>query len=147
MNLADVLPSWLTRYGPGTGSGLGGALCTTCMAGMYGVMAATAGTAGGAGVAGLFAWLPVAILRPIAGVMLLIGLGGLWYSRCQHDRWGPFLLALPAVAYLLVIMYGMPRVLFMSPVALIIYVAALIALVGAGVWDIRLVPSKRSQTT
>lgn len=138
MSLDDLLPTWLTRYGPGSGSGLGGALCTTCMASMYDVMATTAGTAGAAGSAGLFAWLPVSILRPIAGVMLLVGLGGLWRSRRGHGRLAPVLLALPAGGYLLVLMYGMPRLLFMSLAAQAVYAATILALLVAGGWDIKL---------
>lgn len=138
MSIDEFLPTWLARYGPGTGSGLGGALCTTCMAGMYGVMAATAGTAGAAGSAGVFALLPVGILRPIAGVMLLVGLGGLWLSRHRHGHLAPFLLALPAGGYLLILMYGMPRLLFMSLAAQVVYVAAILALLASGGWDIRL---------
>ena len=145
----------MSPYLGGAGSGVAGPLCVTCMVGMFGVAggatamagvatstAAAMGMSGAAGSDSLLGWLPVvpwipvAILRPISAAIAIIGLIALGINGRRHGRWGPFVLALPAVAYLVSVMYGWQSLVFTSPVALSLYGTALLALASAGVWDI-----------
>lgn len=143
------------RYLGGVGSGVAGPLCTTCMVGMWGAAgavaamgSATAATAAAMGMATavdsnsllgwlpVIPWLPVAVLRPVSAAVAVLGLIGLGFNWRRHRRWGPFVLALPAVAYLITVMYGRPSLVFNSPLMLGLYAVSLVALVGAGGWDI-----------
>lgn len=129
--------SWLRRYTGSTGTGLGGILCVACMGGMWATMGAAAGM-GGAGLAGAFAWVPVAVLRPLSGVLLGLGLLGLVVSRLRHHRWAPLIVGAPAVGYLLTVMYGWPQALLASTAIQASYLAAILLLLAVGGWELRL---------
>ncbi|MFQ5874688.1 MAG: hypothetical protein ACE5JL_12955 [Dehalococcoidia bacterium] len=142
----------MNRYLGGAGSGLAGPLCTACMLGMWGAVAAMGGAAASTAAAmgmgtvvdsndllgwlPVVPWLPVAVLRPISAAVAVLGLTGLTLNWRRHSRWGPFVLALPAVAYLIAIMYGWPSLVFTSPLVVSLYAVSLVALVSAGGWDI-----------
>ena len=156
--MAQIKQGLLRKMSPylgGAGSGVAGPLCVTCMVGMLGVAggatamvgvatstAAAMGMSDAAGSDSLLRWLPVvpwipvAILRPISTAIAIIGLIGLGSNWRRHRQRGPFILALPAVVYLVSVMYGWQSLVFTSPVGLSLYSAALLALASAGVWDI-----------
>ena len=144
-----------SRYLGGAGAGVAGPLCVTCMVGMLGVaggVAAMAGVAASTAAAmgmsdavgsdsllgGLptVPWIPVAVLRPAATAIAIIALIGLGFNWRRHGQWGPLVLALPAVAYLVSVMYGWQSLVFTSLVGLSLYGAAILALASAGAWDI-----------